>query len=420
MFQFLHAADIHLDSPLRGLERYPGAPVQEIRLATRRAFERLVELAIREKVSFVVLAGDLFDGNWKDYNTGLYFAAQMARLRESGIKAFIIAGNHDAENKMTRTLRMPENVKVLSSQKAETVLLEDIGAAIHGQSFASPAVTNDISEGYPAAASGFFNIGLLHTCASGREGHEKYAPCSLSGLLSKHYDYWALGHVHAREILNEKPLVVFPGNLQGRHARETGAKGCMVVSVDDKCAASARFETLDVMRWANLAIDAGDCLGIDDVLERFSERLLTELQNNGDLPLAARVEILGRSAGDDRFRSDPQRLLNEIRSAAIDRGAGRVWVEKVKLLTSRADSTELAAASEGPIAELLSFVESLREDPLALVELGQELKDLHKKLPQELKDSSDLLDPSSVPWLGKAVLEARDILMSRLSAAGRS
>src|SRR5713101_8288517 len=120
MFKFLHAADIHLDSPLKGLERYEGAPIDQLRQATRRALENLIQLALDEKVAFVLIAGDLYDGTWKDYNTGLFLTAQMARLREANIAVVVIAGNHDAANKMTRTLRLPDNVTLLAAAKPDS------------------------------------------------------------------------------------------------------------------------------------------------------------------------------------------------------------------------------------------------------------------------------------------------------------
>ena len=140
MFRFLHAADIHLDSPQRGLDRYEGAPVVECRGATRRALENLVDLALAERVAFTVIVGDLYDGDWPDYNTGLFFGKQMVRLRDGGIPVFMIRGNHDAANKMTKDLKLVDNVHVLSSQQAETLVLEDLGVAIHGQSFPTQAV----------------------------------------------------------------------------------------------------------------------------------------------------------------------------------------------------------------------------------------------------------------------------------------
>src|SRR5829696_667564 len=136
MLKFLHAADVHLDSPLRGLERYDGAPVEEIRGAARRAFENLVDLALAEEVAFLLLAGDLYDGDWKDYNTGLFFAAQMRRLEEAGTPVFVISGNHDAASQITRVLRPPDNVKVFSTRKPETVELKGLEVALHGQGFA--------------------------------------------------------------------------------------------------------------------------------------------------------------------------------------------------------------------------------------------------------------------------------------------
>ncbi len=119
MIKFIHTADIHLDSPLRGLEYYEGAPVDSIRGATRQAFKNLVELAISEKVDFVLIAGDLYDGDWKDYNTGLFFASQMTNLREAGIRVFIVSGNHDAASQISRQLRMPENVKISHHESLE-------------------------------------------------------------------------------------------------------------------------------------------------------------------------------------------------------------------------------------------------------------------------------------------------------------
>ena len=153
--KFLHAADIHLDSALHGLQRYEGAPVEAIRGATRRAFDNLIDLAVAEQVAFVLLAGDLFDGDWKDYNSGLYFVACMQRLRDASIRVFIIAGNHDAASQISRKLRLPDNVTQFSTSKPQRVLLDDLpdgsGVAIVGQGFATRAVTDDLSAAYPQA-----------------------------------------------------------------------------------------------------------------------------------------------------------------------------------------------------------------------------------------------------------------------------
>lgn len=170
MIRFIHTADIHLDSPLKGLERYDGAPVDEIRGATRQAFENLVELAIDREVDFVLIAGDLYDGDWKDHNTGLFFVGQMNRLREVGIPVVMISGNHDAANKMTRSLRLPDNLERLGHTRPTASKLDrlaELGVAIHGQSFEKPAQFDNLAQGYPHKQSGMLNIGLLHTSLDG-------------------------------------------------------------------------------------------------------------------------------------------------------------------------------------------------------------------------------------------------------------
>jgi DNA repair protein SbcD/Mre11 len=231
--KFIHAADLHIDSPLRGLDLYSGAPVDRLRVASRHALTGLVDLAIKEQVSFVLFAGDIYDGNWAEFRTGLFFRDLLVRLRRAGILVFIVKGNHDAESQITKQLPDVEGVKVFSSQKSETVDLEELGVAIHGRSFPTRAVPEDLIPSYPEAVPNRFNIGMLHTSLSGREGHDTYAPTTPDALPDTGYDYFALGHVHAREVVRVSgPRIVFPGNLQGRHAKETGSKGCELVTIE--------------------------------------------------------------------------------------------------------------------------------------------------------------------------------------------
>ena len=151
--KIVHAADLHIDSPLRGLSRYPNAPVDVIRNATRRAFENLIDLCLQERVALLLLAGDVFDGNWRDYSTGMFFAAQLARLRQGGVRVVTVRGNHDAKSQITRELRLPENVTELSTRKPETKVFEDLGIAVHGQGFAAREVPEDLVVRYPRVSS---------------------------------------------------------------------------------------------------------------------------------------------------------------------------------------------------------------------------------------------------------------------------
>ena len=181
-FTFIHAADIHLDSPLHGLSRKDEAFSQLVRGATRKAFSNVVDLAIEEGAAFVVIAGDLYDGAWKDQSTGQFAIAQLARLARAGIRSVIVFGNHDADSRVTRHLTAPERVYKLKSAKCETVLFYDLGVAIHGRSYKEAATTENIASTYCPPVASMLNVALLHTALDGHEGHANYALCSLGEL----------------------------------------------------------------------------------------------------------------------------------------------------------------------------------------------------------------------------------------------
>lgn len=363
-FRFLHAADIHLDSPLLGLARYEGIPATEMRGATRAAFDNLVQYALDEKVDFVVIAGDLFDGDWKDMGTGLYFASAMGRLDKADIPVFLLAGNHDAASVLTRTIPWPPNVRQFGSRKAETHRLESLGVAVHGQSFHTAAVTDNLVLGYPDAEANTFNIGVLHTALAGREGHATYAPCDIDDLRTRRYDYWALGHVHNFEIASTEPHVVFPGNIQGRSVRELGAKGAVIVEVADREVVSVEPVELDVIRWAIVEVD---CAGAraDDVQARMRDALVRARDSvAAGRPLVARVVLVGESEDASAFRDREVGLRDDARAIAASVSAD-LWIEKVKVrlrepiqLVALDVSDDLAAliaeatADEGLIASL--------------------------------------------------------------------
>lgn len=415
---FLHAADIHLDSPLKGLERYERAPVDRIRGATRRSFERLIQLAIDRRVDFVLIAGDLYDGDWRDYNTGLHLVRELGRLRDAEIPAYIIAGNHDAANKMTRSLQLPGNVRVLSDAKAETVRLDDLGVALHGQGFARAAVTENLVNGYPDPMTGWVNIGLLHTGINGMDGHEPYAPCTIEDMRGRGYDYWALGHIHKRSNPCDDPPMVFPGNPQGRHIRETGEKGCLLTTIDPGGSVEQVFERLDVVRWERGRVDATDMATEADLLDGISGKLdeLLRSESDPDRLLAVRVVVHGTTSLHDRLHADPDRYVAEVRSLAMERGEDRLWVEKVEIQTR---PTRGIVVSDGPVEELREVLDQLRDDPAALnAMLVEVLGDLRRKLPAELLSGPDAPRPGDPKWLLGLLEEAQPLLLDLLRNPG--
>lgn len=407
--KFIHAADIHLDSPLCGLARYEGAPVEQIQNATRQAFVNLIDLAMQESVDFVLLAGDLYDTDWKDYNTGLFFNKQMTRLREADIPVYMVLGNHDAGNSMTRELQLPANVTRFSTSQPNTIRLDHLGAAIHGQSFPNKAVTEDLSAAYPNALSGYFNIGILHTSVNGRKDHAPYAPCSLPGLLSHGYDYWALGHIHKREVLHEKPWVVFSGNLQGRHVRETGAKGCTLVNVNDKKTTLSHIP-LDVLRWEICQLEVSDVTQTEEVIDKARGAVTEALQTAESKPLAIRFTLHGISSVHNELHSHRDRWTNEIRAAATDAGLGNVWVEKVNFQTQGLATR--AWQEEGPMGELMEMLRTLPCDNDSLQVFSAEFRSLKNALPVEAREGG--IDPDNPETLRRLLVGVEELLLSRL------
>ncbi len=416
-FQFIHAADIHLDSPLQGLERYDDAPVDEVRVAPRKAFENLVQLAIDEEVAFVLLAGDLYDGDWKDYRTGIFFVSQMKRLEAAGVSVHLVSGNHDAVSQITKKLSMPGNVTHYSSRKPQTVLLSELDVAIHGQSFAGRSVSEDLSAGYPSGQPGRLDIGLLHTSLDGREGHAPYAPCSAEGLRTKGYDYWALGHVHRREIVSEDPWIVFPGNIQGRHARETGGKGCSLVRVEEGSIVDVTHRDLDVVRWARVHVDLSSVTRVEDSVDAVAEALEGEIEAADGRMLAARLVLEGATSVHDDLRRESDRFIHEYRSLASGFGGAGVWLEKVLFQTRRARDLETELAREDALGDLLRSIAGLEATDDELAALGgasADLAALKKKLPAALVSGDEPIDPMDPAYLQTALPAARDLVLARL------
>jgi DNA repair exonuclease SbcCD nuclease subunit len=403
---------------MRMLERYEGAPVEALRLATRQALVRLVDGAISQRVDFVVLAGDIYDGDWRDYNTGLFFVAQIDRLTQAQIPVVMIAGNHDAANKMTRQLRLPTGATLLAADEPGSVLFEDLGVAIHGQSFASAAVTENLARHYPEPIAGMFNLGLLHTCAEGREGHDRYAPCTVEELRRKGYDYWALGHIHQHEILAADPLIVFPGNTQGRSIRELGEKGCVLVRSDGLQPPQATRVPLHSAQWEQLRLRIGPDSTVDSVLQEAGESMAEYVRPSPDLAYVVRVRLEGDWPAGEKGLSHEE-WEAELRSLSARQGNGRVWIEKVRFDRRGSASDEVCRPThdDGAMGVVLDQVARLRESPSAQAIFRESIEELMKSLPQELRSEWTEQQPQE-EWLARAMDDVPNLLQEYFDREG--
>lgn len=389
MFKFLHAADLHIDSPLRGLDRYEGAPVEAIRGATRRAFSNLIQLALDERVDFVVLAGDIYDGNWPDYNTGLFFVKEVRRLDKAGIRVVLIRGNHDAQSRITSKLSYPANVQELPVDRPDTITLEHCRVKVHGQGYAQQAEMRNLASGYPPLVNGWFNIGVLHTSITGREGHETYCPCTVEQLVAHGYDYWALGHVHKRESVEcgAQVPIEFPGAIQGRNIRETGPKGCLLVSVDAGRQVNVDFRALDVFRWAVVSIKVGAGCSFEQAVEATADAIEEKRLDADGRPIGVRVELTCEADLFRRLADGLDGFRFELAALAGD----QVWIEKVRpRLPATSPNTSIGLAGDAA-SELHTTLAEMRADPSTPKQLFArgDCDNLRKKLPSDFRKLFD-------------------------------
>jgi len=339
-----------------------------------------------------VIAGDLYDGDWKDFSTGLFFAEQMRRLARP---CFLLRGNHDARSLITRSLRAPENVQEFSSRTCQTLELPELGVALHGHSFPNRAVPEDLSAGYPSPREGMLNIGVLHTSAEDQGEHETYAPCRVEALTLKGYDYWALGHIHARRVLAERPWVVFPGNLQGRHPKETGAKGCTLVTVDDRAVVGVEHRPVDVLRWAALDVDAAG-RDVASLTRRIAEVVQGALATADGRPILARLTLTGATELHATLLNDTEQIAAECRNAAIAAG-GELWVESVRVRTR-----PVVAPAAGELDPLREAFEAGLDDAALVAGLLEELAALRQRLPAPARAALELpQDPDGLRGLAE-------------------
>lgn len=413
MIRFIHAADIHLDSPLKGLAKRHNLPADKILSATREALKNLVTLAIDQKVDFVLLAGDVYDGDPEDLTANFHFNQQMGRLYQKNIRVVMITGNHDAKSKISRPLTPPKNLTILSTDNPESFEITRDGeviAIIHGQGFRNQAETRNLAGNYPPPIAGKLNIGILHTSLDGRDGHDNYAPTTTNELINKGYSYWALGHVHTREEVHQKPYIIFPGNVQGRHIRETGAKGCYLVTFKDNHEAQLDFKPLDVFRWEAITINLE---GIEEESE-FEGKLAETVESRNlpfnEIPHGIRIILKGNTSLHSWLICSQNRVSENIQGIFDGISAGNLFLEQLKVETSNeGPALKNEALGDDALSILNQAINHLKKNPKEMESLLKEtpLAKLNKEIPGEWKgkDDADGIQPMNTAWLGKIMDE---------------
>ncbi len=409
-FTFLHAADLHLGSPFSGLSLKDEAVARRLAAASRDAFSDLVSRALEEKVAFAVIAGDVYDGDWKDTSIGLFFNREVSRLHRAGIPVFMIRGNHDAESEITKAITLPDSVTLFPAGKAATHRLAELRVALHGRSFQDRAAAENYALAYPKPVEGWFNIGILHTSCEGHAAHATYAPCTVAQLTQHGYEYWALGHVHEHKVLSTAPHIVFPGNLQGRSVRECGPKGAVLVDVSDGRVEGLRLVHVEKARWLHETVDLSGAADQREALHRVREALAPPLSAAAGRPVVLRVTLAGATAVHHRLKADAAQLRAEVQALA-DQCSEDVWIETVKVATAPAEAPPAPAGGDLPDAAAL--FEDADTDPAMKALASDLLAQVLAKIPPAA-DGREALEAE----IDAILADARSLALARAEAAG--
>ncbi|WP_372802964.1 metallophosphoesterase family protein [Paracoccus seriniphilus] len=374
MTKILHTADIHLDSPLRSLAMRDEGLREVVRTATRTAFTRIVDAALSHEVAALLISGDLFDGAERSAKTGAFLTGQLDRLREAGIAVFYIKGNHDAENPITGEVKLPENVHVFDGRGGKK-RLGDRDIWIHGVSFSGRHAPDSLLPKFHAPEPDAINIAMMHTSLAGAEGHDTYAPCALADLTAAGFDYWALGHVHKRQIHSSAPWVVMPGIPQGRDIGEAGPKSATLLHLSDGGITIEEIPT-SAAEFLEHRLDVSPCSG-DDELRSHLRATLQDIAGrlNSDAGLL-RLRLTGRSERRWQILRDADQWAETARDMAAETGA--IWLDKISF---DLDPTEEGTDTASAVNELAALMNDIRSEPGFAAEITATLSAMLSELP---------------------------------------
>lgn len=367
-FTFVHAADLHLDTPFIGLSHLPVRLREQIQESTFTAFQHLIQLCIEEQADFLVLSGDIYNSADRSLRSQLRFRDGLENLASHGISSYIIHGNHDPLDGYRARLHWPEGVHVFEGREVESVPFKKDGqevARLYGVSYSTNHVKDNLAAKFHRGLHESFAIGLLHTNVGEMTEHGNYAPCTIRDLQRSGMDYWALGHIHARSVLKQgNPTIVYPGNTQGRSFKETGEKGCYLVRVEGGIP-TLTFQPLDAVRWFDLAVDARDCHTEQELLVLLDEQLNECVRHAAGRSVITRIGL--RASESLSFILKQQGTIDDLLSRYRELSDPFIWTQSITVRYSN------SLRMDDPfLIEMYRWVDQLKQDPQLLSELLEE------------------------------------------------
>jgi len=411
-FRFIHCSDLHIDSPFKGLSSAKPDLAKKLRVSTSRAFQNIVDLAIKENVDAVVIAGDIYDGADKSLQAQFKFRKGLKALSDAGIPSFLAHGNHDPLDSRFAKLQWPDRVMVFSGEEVQCHNIQRDGktlAKIHGISYPTRDVKENLALQFEQHSGEGFAIGVLHANVGGNPDHDDYAPCSVEDLVSRKMDYWALGHIHAYKVLRPSdPAIVYSGNTQARHKNETGVKGCCLVTLHPNAAPEIQFVPVDSVRFICASMDISSAMTLDDVTESVQSQCEEISVNAGGLDTLIHLTLTGRTPahGELKQANHVEDLTEEIQSGFEGRTPA-IWID----LTVQTEGTyDVEALKQGNdfTADLLALYQEFEE--------GEKIDQLRETLKPvfEIWSGRKYLETFSPKEMQELLRQARNLTLDQL------
>jgi DNA repair protein SbcD/Mre11 len=402
--RFIHAADLHLDSPLPAVADSVPSIRETLQGATLAALNRIVEHTIAVRADFLVIAGDVYDSKDRSLRALVSFRKQMERLGERNIPVFIVHGNHDPLNGWGSGFQLPPNVVTFGGRTDTEPFIRRGREVAHltGVSYTRERVTDNLASSFKRTDGAPYSIAVLHANIGRQMGHADYAPATLDDLVGAGFDYWALGHVHTRSILATDPvMVVYPGNTQGRNPREQGPRGCYQVDIDTHGRAHLEFVESNIARWAHVEVSIRDCSGMEQLIDAMSERS-REAAAGFDGLTVVRCTIRGNGP----LHPDLQR--EGMSEELCDLLSSTVITESVRIATGPDLDLESLKRGETMVSDFLKLGERALEDSEFRARLAEQLSPLFRR-----KEMKPFDDARFREWIERASAMGIDLLLGQ-------
>jgi len=373
--RFIHTADLHLDTPFKGLSSWNSDLAGKLKDATFKSFKKIVDLCLNEKVDFLIISGDIFESDNKSVTAQLKFVYELKRLSDSGIPVYFVCGNHDPLSSWIDITELPENVFRFGSSKVENHTFKKGNkpiADIYGISYRDKIINNNLALKYklknnPAPHS----VAVLHGTVGVAGPHENYAPFKVKDVQNMGFDYWALGHIHKSRIVSKSnPAIVYPGNPQGRDFGETGAKGCYLVEIDINNKVNLKFVPVQLIRFEEIEVSLVEEDKIYDLADKI-EKAKNNIEDYADnVNYIFRINLTGKTALHSHLNKpgETEQLMEHFNESQLTM-TNFTWIDRIELNTRPVVDIGQVKKGNDFTAEILKTFNKYEKDLRELKEL---------------------------------------------------